>query len=329
MNEPLNASPERPYLIASAIGNLLIASIGLVVSALSSSQAIMLDGVFNLTYFATGLFTLKVARLISRGDDERFPYSYAFFEPLVNGLKGVLVLGISIMALVGAVQALFGGGREIAAGLAIGYGIFASIVCGAAALATRRGARRTASPLVRADAENWTVNGAISMCVLLAFGAIFLIRGTSLEWLVPYVDPIVVLAVVLISISVPVRMAWQALMELLNRAASKEIVDQVTEIVDASTAELPVGQRFVRVVQPGRTRLVSVHFVLPDDFGPVGLNAFDEVRQRTLDRLQAVHPETVLDVVFTSDPQWGAPISQSGQGPAPREPRKGPQAEGT
>ena len=160
------------------------------------------------------------------------------------------------------------------------------------------------------------------MCVLLAFAAILVIRGTTLEWLVPYVDPLVVLAVVLISISVPVRMAWQALMELLNRAAPNEIVDQVTEIVDASTKELPVRQRFVRVVQPGRTRLVSVHLVLPEDYGPVGLNAFDEVRQRTLDRLQAAHPETVLDMLFTSDRKWGAPISQSGQGPAPRESRR-------
>jgi predicted Co/Zn/Cd cation transporter (cation efflux family) len=111
-----HATPERRYLIVSALGTLLIGCVGLVVSALSSSQAIMLDGVVNLTYFATGLFTLKVARLIARGDDERFPYSYAFFEPLVNGLKGVLVLGVAIMAIVGAVQALVGGGREIAAG---------------------------------------------------------------------------------------------------------------------------------------------------------------------------------------------------------------------
>ena len=94
MTETRQASPERTYLIASAVANLLIAGVGLVVSALSSSQAILLDGVFNLTYFAAGLFTLKVARLVARGDDERFPYSYAFFEPLVNGLKGVLVLGI-------------------------------------------------------------------------------------------------------------------------------------------------------------------------------------------------------------------------------------------
>jgi len=132
------------------------------------------------------------------------------------------------------------------------------------------------------------------------------IRGTALEWLVPFVDPIVVLAVVLISIGVPVRMAWQALMELLNRAAP-------AEIVEACTTELPVRKSFVRVVQPGRTRLVTAHVVLPEEFGPVKLNELDAVRQRTLERLQAAHPGTILDMIFTSDPTWGAPTGATGQ----------------
>ena len=143
---------EKKYLLTSAFGNLLVGFIGIALSAVSSSQAILLDGVFNLTYFATGLFTVKVASLVARGDDERFPHGYAFFEPLVNGVKGTLVLGVSVMALVGAVQALLAGGRDVAAGTALGYGVFASIACGILALATRYGAKQTGSPLVRADA---------------------------------------------------------------------------------------------------------------------------------------------------------------------------------
>ena len=105
---------EQRYLIISAVGNALVACVGVAVAAFSSSQAILLDGLFNLTYFATGLFTIKVARLVAGGDDERFPHGYAFFEPLVNGIKGMLVLGVSVMALAGAVQALLTGGRPIA-----------------------------------------------------------------------------------------------------------------------------------------------------------------------------------------------------------------------
>ena len=88
---------ERSCLVLSGVGNIVIAAVGLTIAVLSKSQAIMLDGMFNLIYFGTALFTLRVAFLVRKGDDARYPYGYGFFEPLVNGLKGVLILGVSWM----------------------------------------------------------------------------------------------------------------------------------------------------------------------------------------------------------------------------------------
>jgi predicted Co/Zn/Cd cation transporter (cation efflux family) len=65
-------------LLISAAGNLVIGLVGIFFAVLSRSQAIMLDALFNLTYFATGLFTLKVAKMVQLGDDEHFPVGYAF-----------------------------------------------------------------------------------------------------------------------------------------------------------------------------------------------------------------------------------------------------------
>ena len=73
---------ERRALLASTIGCVVIGCVGITFAALAHSQAILLDGAFNLTYFVTGIFTLKVARLVRQGDDERFPYGYSFFEPM-------------------------------------------------------------------------------------------------------------------------------------------------------------------------------------------------------------------------------------------------------
>ncbi len=309
MNES-SAKSEQRYLLISTCGNVVIGCVGVVFSFIASSQAILLDGLFNLTYFVAGLFTLKVARLINQGDDQDFPLGYAYFEPLINGLKGVLVLGVTAMALVGAVEALLAGGRTIAAGPAIGYGVFASVACWILAFVIRRGARRTGSPLIAADAENWLVNGAISSAVLLAFVGIALIEGTALESFAPYVDPALVLLVALVSISVPVRMAWQALMELLNRAPRRETVDRVREIVNTCTSDLPVQRLFVRVIQPGRTRIVVAHVVLPEDFRVDGLAELDAVQAKTLNRLIEEHPETSVDLVFTADPSRGAPAAE-------------------
>lgn len=308
MNRQQNPN-ERKYLLCSASGNLVIGIVGLTFSVITSSQAILLDGLFNLTYFASGLFTLKVARLVTKEDDECFPVGYVFFEPLINGIKGVLVLGVSVMALAGALQALFSGGRSISAGMAIVYGVFAASACFLLAIITRIGANRTKSPLIDTDAENWIVNAAISSAVLFAFVGIFIIKDSRFSFFVPYVDPSLVLIVVLISISIPVRMAWQALMELLNRAPAQDVVRQVRRIIQNEVSSLPIEKLFVRVIQPGRTRMVLVHAVLPENFHINGLAELDDIRRRTITSLKKEHLATILDMVFTMDSKLAEPAS--------------------
>ena len=67
----LNPSPnaEAKVLKVSTTGCLVIGCVGVVSAVLSSSQAILLDGLFNIIYFATGLFTLRIARLVQRGGE--------------------------------------------------------------------------------------------------------------------------------------------------------------------------------------------------------------------------------------------------------------------
>jgi cation diffusion facilitator family transporter len=302
---------EQKSLVISALGCLIIAVVALWASYSSSSQAILLDGFFNMTYFLAGLFTIKVSRLVQQGDDIHFPYGYSFFEPLVNGIKGLLILGVSVMALIGALQALLSGGRSIEAGIAMAYGAFASITAWFLAWVTHQGYSHSASPLVKVDADGWIVNAAISTAVLLAFVGIWTIEGSRFEYLAPYIDPVLVLVVVLISLSVPIRMAWTALMGLLNRAPSPEITGQVTTIVSNSLKELPVNELFVRVIQPGRVRLISAHVILPEDYRPENLKALDRQRSKTLEALKINYQNVVLDMLFTTERTWGAPINES------------------
>jgi predicted Co/Zn/Cd cation transporter (cation efflux family) len=65
---------ERRALHLSAWATLCLGGIGVIFAWITGSDVILLDGLFNLTYFATGLFTLKVARLLEQPEDEEFPY---------------------------------------------------------------------------------------------------------------------------------------------------------------------------------------------------------------------------------------------------------------
>ncbi|MGW8370492.1 MAG: hypothetical protein ACWGPN_17665, partial [Gammaproteobacteria bacterium] len=141
------------------------------------------------------------------------------------------------------------------------------------------------------------------------FGAIVLLRGTSYEWMTGYVDPVVVIVVVAISIGIPVRMAWRALMEMLNRAPPEAVSQEVRSIVEASTAGLPVQDLFVRTLQPGRTWIVLAHVVLPADYRIESVALLDAVRLECTQRLQEAHLATILDMLFIADRVWGAPVA--------------------
>jgi predicted Co/Zn/Cd cation transporter (cation efflux family) len=280
---------------------------------ITGADVILLDGLFNLTYFATGLFTLKVARLLEQPQDDEFPYGYASLEPRVNILKGLLVLGVSVAALFAAIAALAAGGRPIAAGAAVIYGAIATSAGWLLFLILRHLAKRAGSPLLDLDVANWLVNATISSAVLVAFAAVVAIRGTPLAFLSPYVDPVMVIVLVLVTIWIPARFAWQALMELLNRTPSAAILERVRGLVSRVLAEVPVERVFVRVLQPGRTRFVVVHLVLPPDF-PVSLPDLDAIRARIWAALQAEHPTSVVDVLFTADARWADWSNQLGGG---------------
>lgn len=310
MNQEARTRAEKQGLITSVVGALFVGINGVVFYLLTGAEAILLDGLFNLTYFVTGLFAIKVSKMVLKGDDELFPVGYAFFEPLVNGGKGVLMLGVTLMALISAIEALFTGGREIVLGWAVLYGVMAAAVCWSVALLIRRFAKRSGSPLVQADAANWIVNAAISSAVLGTLLVVFLIRDTSLRFLVSYVDPLLVLIVGGITIGVPVRLAWDALMELLNRTPSPELLAEVRDTVREHVAELPVEHLAVRVIQPGRSRIVSGHIVLSADT-EISLTKLDAIRASTDAALKAAHPTSVVDLLFTADRRWGAPLTDN------------------
>ena len=241
-----------------------------------------------------------------------FPLGYSYLEPLVNGSKGILILGISLLALFDALGALMRGGRAIDAGAGIGYAIFATVTSAIVAILLNRAHRSTVSPLVRTDAESWKVNSYISAVILVTFAAIPAASAMGGGALAPYVDPFLVSVVVVISIAIPVRIAWQALMAMLNRAPARNIRESVTTAIRDSLSELPARAVHVRMLQPGQRLYVVAHVLLPEDYSIERLRDVDEIRARVRDQVRALHKNALVDVLFTGDAQWATVDAATG-----------------
>ncbi len=299
---------ERGALVLSAGAALVLGVAGVASALLTGSGAILLDGLFNVCFFATALFALRVAVLVGRPDDARYPFGYLFFEPLINTVKGLLILGVSLFALIDAAVALASGGREVAFGPAMLYAVGATGLCIGVALLLARARRRLASPLVAADVENWTVNAVVSGGVLAGFAFAAVLLRTGHPAAAAYVDPAMVALVVLLSIAVPIRIAGAGLAALLNRAPPPAVVAGMEALVRGALGDLPLRRLYLRAVQPGRTAYVTVHAVLPEG-AALDLAGSDRLRGAVIAALASRHGPVVVDVVFTGVDAFAAPTS--------------------
>lgn len=300
---------ERAALLLSTLAALVIGTVALVAALLSRSHAVLLDGLFNIAYFATALVTLRVARLLERPDDARFPFGYIYFEPLINTVKGLLILGVSVFALFEAGRALLGGGRAVELGPALGYGVFATLACALVWAVLARAPGRRASPLVEADVQNWMVNTLVSGGVLAGFCAAWALTRAGREGLAAFVDPALVAGVVLVSLAVPIRMAGEGIAALLNRAPAEAVTGPIRAAVAEALAGLPLRALYVRTVKPGRTTYVTIHALVAEAAAGMDLAQADALRRRVVAALAAGHAPVVVDVVFTTVEAYAAPTT--------------------
>ncbi|WP_111642352.1 cation transporter [Marinimicrobium alkaliphilum] len=296
-------------LRVSVVMSLVVGGVAVTAATFTNSQAILLDGLFNLVYFAIALATLRVSQLASGPDSDQFPFGYSYFESLVNVGKGLLILGVSGFALFDAVNALLTGGREIVAGLAIAYAAFAALVCSVCAWLMQRTLRHVDSPLVRIDRDNWVINAVFTGVVLLTFCLIPVLQAFGFDTATRYIDSVLVIVVVLFFLGVPVRMANQALQELLNRTPPEPVAAPVRAAIEAALVDLPEHTLYVRMVKPGRLLYVIVHVVLPADYRPDSLASLDRVREQIDKQVRAFYAPLVTDVIFTTEERWAAPSS--------------------
>lgn len=308
MTSPKAASPtliiETRALRLSAWGYVFMAALGLTFAVIARSEAIMLDGIYSLISFIMTLAAGRVSRLIESGSSEWFNFGFAHFEPLLNTFRGLLILTVCLIAGVEALEALLHRGRVLSADVAVVYAGIAAGGCFLLAGFQYRASKKAASPILKVDARNWLLDGVISLGAGLAFGVAMLIRDTGLAWLLPYIDPALVLILVAVMIRVPVTTIWENFKQVLQVAPEPEVQAEVRSLI-SDAARLEEDWRLkVRMVHMGRFFYVLVHIIMPPETRVESVADMDAIRSRLKQSLAGFHHRPVVDTVFTADDRW-------------------------
>ena len=302
MNVDESSLVERKALLFSVAGMAVMAVAGVGFALLSHSEAILLDGVFSAIGMVLSLLTLKVAEMVRRPDDEHFHYGYAHFTPLLNLIKALLMIVLCVFAMGSAIDAALSGGRGLALGAAVLYGVIATFACIAAAIVLQKAAKRSGSELVAVDAKSWVIDSAISSAVLFGFLAGYLIQGTSYELYLNYLDPIVVIILVVIATPIPLKILWSSLKETpLMMAPTAPYQAEVRARVEQALNSYPMEDHRVRMLKMGNTINVLVHAKPKNEFQVNSFDELDDVHHHVQKTLEELPHQVVLDIVFVGD----------------------------
>lgn len=296
---------ERRSIIISIVASTSFGVLGIVISIASKSGAVFLDGLFSLTFGAVGLLTLYVSQLVSRPSDERYPFGYATFEPMLNLFKASLIGFALVYAVWTAVHTILTGGQEITAEGGILYAVIAVVGGAAVVVALKRYAKQSGSPIVEVDAKNWTVDTLISSAVGIAFVATLLIQNSDWSDLAPYADPVIMLAIAAIASPQPFQMIRDNIRQIVGKAPPKEIQDNVAELVESAIADVPHVETHLRIVDVGRYIHLHVYVIIsPDTRESIDIRRHDQIRRRIYERVSSEYRYLSLDVGFTMDRRW-------------------------
>jgi cation diffusion facilitator family transporter len=293
---------EDRAILLTVAGALGMGVLGVTFALLTGSEAILLDGVISFVGLLVGLLTLRVAHLLRRPGDERYPFGYAVFEPVLNFAKGLLIGAVIVFAFFSAVGALLGGGRPIVAGTGVVYALIAAGGCALLAAVTHRMAKRTGSPIVAVDAKNWIVDGLMSAGLAVALGGVLLLERTGNSHLVPYADPVIVILLALVSAPFPIRVIRENWGQIVGQAPDPDLVEHVRGIVERTLEGVPHKESHLRLGQIGRLLYLQLYVLVEPDAGGGGDG--DRLRALIHEAVGKEYPRLAMDVICTSDPVW-------------------------
>ncbi len=302
-NEP-DAAIEQQSLRLGKWANLLMAVAGVIAAYLSHSDALLVDGLYSGVNFVAAIIAARVGMAVLRPPDRRYPFGYDAHESLYVIFRSLLLIGIMTFALFGAVvkiatYATGGQGPGLVFGPILVYVILMVIICFGLGgwhyyNLWRSGMR---SELLRVESKVAVLDGLISTGAGGGLLAVSLLRGTSLEFIVPVADSIIVLLLTAFIAHQPVQMFLNALREVAGETAEPSIVEQVRACTQALLQD-----RLYTVIEVTVTKMGRNYFVIPylKPEAPVSVEELDALRDELKDACANLMGEAKFELIITA-----------------------------
>lgn len=265
----------------------LVAALELVTAAVSSSAAVLADGLHNLGDVSTTLALAAAFLLSRRAPSRRFPYGYHRGEDLAGLLVLLLIIASALASGAASIEHLLHRQPPTHLGAALVAALVGLAGNEAVARYKTTAGRRIGSVALVADGQHSRIDGLASL------GAAVGVGGAMLGW--PLLDPLAGLGITVVIAVV----AWDTAKNVTGRLldeADASLLATLREVAGAVPGVLAVTE--TRARWAGRRVYAELTLELaPTETLGVAHTVGEEVRHRLYHRM-----ESLADVIVHLDP---------------------------
>jgi cation diffusion facilitator family transporter len=295
-----HAAGRRSTLVSVFVNIGLTVAQG-VIGVIAGSQALVADSLHSLSDLVSDFVVLFAGHHSRKGADSDHPYGHQRFETAASLALGALLLAVGVgmlWAAVGKIQHPSGAQPVQTVALWV-----ALIALAAKELLFRymlRVAERVRSSMLVANAWHARSDAASSLVVALGIG------GNLLGYHV--LDPVAAIVVGLMVSRMGLRFGWDAMNDLMDRAADDDVVAALREAMLQTPGVL--GLHDLKTRKMGDMVLVDVHLEIQADLTVEQGHAIaSEARRRAMARDDVLNVMTHVDPVRV--PRTDAPARAS------------------
>ena len=250
------------------------------------------------------MISLFINNYMAKKDLDKFPFGKHILEPLVISVKSLIIGGMCVISMSGAVKDIISGGNSIEYGAALIYSVVSVAGCGIIYLYMNNKGAKISSQLIKVEASQWLMDTLLSAGVLVGFVIAMAIQNTKFNMLNVYIDPVMVIIVSIIFIRMPIETFIKSFKEVISVKANDDINEDIYYVVKEIEKEYQFEDSIARVSKIGGELRIEVDFIYNEKSKLKSLDQMDNVREEFNKAISHLNYKKWLNISFTGDRKW-------------------------
>ena len=281
----------KKVTLVGVLINIFLAMAQLLGGFFAHSQALVADGIHTLSDLASDFIVLISAKIASKEADEDHPYGHGRFETLGTVILGLILTGVAIGIITGAIDRLFfSTTKHLPDVIGLVFAALAIISKEGLYQYTLLKAKQIDSELLRANAWHHRSDAFSSIVVFAGIAGAVLFE---VKWL----DSLAAIIVAIMIFTMGIKLVIKSVSELLDTAVSPKKIQEIRALIDSFDAVENIHMLRTRML--GGRIFADVHIQVASH---ISVSEGHLITECVIDQLSKKFPE-MEDITIHIDPE--------------------------